>query len=166
MHIQKALELAQAFKRSITDDHPWDLCQHGGYANRTNYSVPLSSDSSKQFVLLLLNTFLDMHDSLSKSLEGERKELQDAYNKYGEPFVLALQKSAEEHAHNFVEQWEKQHRDSLVEETKEEDAHIINFGPTNQEKTPVDDDPEELEEGIPQIVINIGELNINLNGGV
>lgn len=120
-------------------------------------------------MLLLLNTFIDVHNSLSKTLE-EDEDLKDAYIKYGEPFVHALQKSAKEHTHNFVQQWLNQHEN--------DDKHLIDFGPANNEpkkrtvkidpagETPVDDDPEESEEDIPQIVINIGELNINLNGDV
>ena len=152
MDIQEALKHAQMFKKAISNDNYWDLQWNGGGVYKEGLVVGISPDSSKQFMLLLLNTFLDMHDSLSKSLEGERKELQDAYNKYGEPFVHALQKSAEEHSHNFVQQWLDQHDD-------DKDNHLIDFGPTNQE--PETDNPEDSEEDIPQIVINIGKLNIN-----
>jgi len=157
MDIQKALKMAKELKIAVTSGGttPWMavpaiLAVYNGEV--------ITGDEVAEFMKLLLSTFLDVHDSLSKTLE-KNEELRDAYNKYGEPFVHALQKSQEEHSHNFVQQWEKQHRDC-----PEEDVHLINFGPTDQELET--DDPEESEEDIPQIVINIRELNINLNGGI
>lgn len=171
MEIEKALEYAQTFKEAIVRGDGWGLYASGGIVyKKDTVQLQIGLDFSRQFMKLLLNTFIDVHNSLSKSLE-EDEDLKDAYIKYGEPFVHALQKSAEEHSHNFVQQWLDQHRD-------DENNHLINFGPTNDEpkehpvkidpadETTVDDDPEESEEDIPQIVINIGELNINLNGSV
>lgn len=171
MEIKDALEYAQIFKKAIVHSNMWGLNRLGATAHE-NYipKVVMNSESSKQFMLLLLNTFIDVHNSLSKSLEAD-EDIQNAYRKYGEPFVHALQKSAEEHSHNFVQQWLDQHEN-------DENNHLINFGPINKGtkkrtvkidpagETPVDDDAEESEEDIPQIVINIGELNINLNGDV
>lgn len=153
MEIKDALECAQQLKRSIVHNDNWEINRLGATVHENLIpKIIMYSEDSKQFMLLLLNTFIDVHNSLSKTLE-EDEDLRDAYLKYVEPFVHALQKSADE-------------------------KRLINFGPTNNEpkkrtvkidpagETPVDDNPEESEEDIPQIVINIGELNINLNGGV
>lgn len=163
MEIEKALEYAQILRRAIVRDNDWGISIVGATVCE-NYTskILMCSEDSKQFMNLLLNTFIDVQNSLSKSLE-DNKDLQDAYRKYGEPFVHALQKSAEEHSHNFVQQWLDQHEN--------DDKHLIDFGETKKRtvkidpagETPVDNDPEESEEGIPQIVINIDELNINLN---
>lgn len=169
MEIKDALQYALILKGAIVRNNRWELCCDGGRIYGKGGMLSKSANFSKQFMKLLLNTFIDVHNSLSKSLEAN-EDLQDAYRKYGEPFVQALQKSAEEHSHNFVQQWLDQHDN--------DDKHLIDFGSTNKgtnkrtvkidpvSETPVDDDPEESEEDIPQIVINIGELNINLNGDV
>lgn len=171
MEIEKALECAQILRRAIVRDNGWGINIVGATVCE-NYTskILMYSEDSKQFMNLLLNTFIDVHNSLSKTLE-EDEDLRDAYLRYGEPFAHALQESAKEHSHNFVQQWLDQHRD-------DENNHLIDFGPANDEpkkrpveidpvsENPVDNDPEESEEDIPQIVINIGELNINLNGGV
>lgn len=185
MEIKEALEYALILKGAIVRGNYWELCWNSCRIYKRGAVLEKPSDFSKQFMLLLLNTFLEVHKSLTKSPNEEEssaaekirkmltanakkdEKLQDAHDKYEIPFVRTLQKLAKEHDHNFVQQWLDQHEN-------DENMHLIDFGPANKTKkrtvkidpageTPVDDDLEESEEDIPQIVINIGELNINLN---
>lgn len=178
MEIKDALEYAQVFKKAIVRSNMWGLNRLGATAHENSIpKVVMNSESSKQFMLILLNTFIDVQNSLTKSLNEKEssaaekiKKMLVAKAKEDEALRDAYRELAEERAHNFVQQWQDQHDN--------DGEHLIDFGPTNKGtkkrtvkidpagETPVDDDPEESEEGVPQIVINIDELNINLNGDV
>ena len=192
MEIEKALEYAQEFKRAIVHDGNWGINRLGATVHENRIpKVIISSDFSEQFMLLLLNTFIEAQGSLSKSPnEGESLAT--------EKLRKMLTAHVKEHrSHSFVQQWQEQHEndekrlidfgptnnepEDIPQDEKLRDAYKeiakvrahkliqqwwnqLGFGPTNKESEV--DSPEESEEDVAQIIINIGELNINLNGGV